>query len=49
MEHFIPLKNSNGTKSRLNSSGDWPSEDLNTGQSPVSNLRRSKSPTVRYQ
>jgi hypothetical protein len=38
---FIPLKNSNGTKSRLNSSGDWPSEDLTTGLFPVSNLRRS--------
>lgn len=26
-----------------NSSGDWPSEDLTTEQSPVSNLRQSKS------
>jgi len=38
---FIPLKNSNGTRSRLNSSGDWPSEDLTTGLCPVSNIRRS--------
>ena len=40
---FIPLKNSNGTRSRLNSSGDWPSEDLTTGLCPVSNLSRSKT------
>lgn len=39
---FIPLENSNETKSQLNSSGDWLSEDLTTGQSPVSNLCRFK-------
>jgi len=40
--NFIPLNNSNGTKSRLNYSGDLPSEDLTTGLCPVSNLRRFK-------
>lgn len=39
---IIPLNNSIGTKSMLNYSRDWPSQDLTTGQSPVSNLGRFK-------